>query len=614
MSDENKEAERWRRKYLEGLDELEQKERYWAGVEGAFRQAVSRLSLAAEMSYPALERPCDELRRALRARKEAKALLPLLDALAKGLDEGEAQKVEAGERSSPPEVLQRLLSGLDIPRGLRRKAKALEKRLTGAVQEAAAVEAVSGFIKEMAVWIAEDAAKREDSPTPAAGESLLGRLFSGKSNTADETPEPVGEAPGIEPAAQAFAYLIGKLPLPDTLQAKGQALGDQALQAETPTELNAVADALSGLLAGMLRARPEPSEPVQETPDAGSTSSEVLIQLLERLDFPEALESEVDALRTRLHTQGPRADAPGALKAVAELISRARLGVQREKQEIEAFLQDLTERLRELDQQLETNQASREAAVARREQLDHALGEEVQGIRSTVHEASELAVLKSDIQARIDHIQSQLQARRDMETARGEEVNEEVRAMTERMQALEQQTQDLQARLEEQRRKAQTDALTGLPNRMAFDTRAELELARWRRYRRPLVVAVADVDFFKRVNDDFGHKAGDKLLRIVARLLQGETRETDFVARYGGEEFVVLMPETDAPAAHIALEKLRVAVQECGVHFNDRPLNITISIGYTLLQEGDTPDTVFDRADQALYQAKEQGRNRCIGA
>ena len=168
------------------------------------------------------------------------------------------------------------------------------------------------------------------------------------------------------------------------------------------------------------------------------------------------------------------------------------------------------------------------------------------------------------------------------------------------------------AALEEQRARLLRDSLTQLPNREAWDDRLGQEYLRWQRYQRPLALLVGDVDRFKHINDSYGHQAGDKVLRIIARTIAGRVRKTDFVARYGGEEFVFLLPETDEAAALSIAEALRQAVEQCPFHFREERLSITMSFGLSSFREGDSPSSVFERADRALYQAKQSGRNCCM--
>jgi diguanylate cyclase len=155
------------------------------------------------------------------------------------------------------------------------------------------------------------------------------------------------------------------------------------------------------------------------------------------------------------------------------------------------------------------------------------------------------------------------------------------------------------------------DAVTGLPNRLAYEERMELELARWKRFDSPLTMLVWDVDDFKKINDRYGHQAGDKALRVIAQSLKARLRETDFIARFGGEEFVCLLCGAEGEEALSVAEEMRQSVESNGFHSQGKPVVVTISCGLTSFRKGDGVEQVFSRADKALYQAKRSGKNRC---
>lgn len=163
-----------------------------------------------------------------------------------------------------------------------------------------------------------------------------------------------------------------------------------------------------------------------------------------------------------------------------------------------------------------------------------------------------------------------------------------------------------------------TDPLTGLSNRRAFDRRWAVEVARARRFAMPLTLLIIDIDHFKDVNDTYGHAVGDRVLMQVGRLIQDGLRTTDVAARFGGEEFAVIAPHTMPQAAVTLAERVRIAVEReacsaLGVSASERA--ITVSIGVAGSEQGGSNDeTVFERADKALYEAKRNGRNRVVMA
>ena len=198
------------------------------------------------------------------------------------------------------------------------------------------------------------------------------------------------------------------------------------------------------------------------------------------------------------------------------------------------------------------------------------------------------------------------------ERGREQRLAEKLDLLQTRLNEMEQEASKARQIIEEQKRRATHDGLTGLPNRDAYQQRLEEELSRKARYGGPLTMVVADVDFFKRINDNYGHLAGDKVLQLLAKAMRKSLRDVDFIGRYGGEEFVILMPETNAEEALVATEKLRTKVESSPFNFRKERVPITMSFGISEFQTLEDGETVFERADKALYQAKAEGRNRCI--
>ncbi len=155
------------------------------------------------------------------------------------------------------------------------------------------------------------------------------------------------------------------------------------------------------------------------------------------------------------------------------------------------------------------------------------------------------------------------------------------------------------------------DTLTGIPNRLAYEERLQQEFKRWNRFGTPLTFLIWDIDHFKQINDQYGHAMGDVVLRGIANRLARRIRSTDFIARFGGEEFIMLLPGADMEAALQLADEIRMDIADSGFENADMNIPVTISCGLTRFQAGDSPQSVFDRADRALYQSKQAGRNCC---
>lgn len=155
------------------------------------------------------------------------------------------------------------------------------------------------------------------------------------------------------------------------------------------------------------------------------------------------------------------------------------------------------------------------------------------------------------------------------------------------------------------------DPLTGIGNRRLLDVKLDTALNERRRHDLPIGALFADIDHFKAINDRFGHDVGDRVLTMVARTLAGNVRGSDVVGRWGGEEFFLLLPQIDSSMLVQVADKLRLLVASAALAVgNDTVLNVTLSLGATLLCPGDTPATVLARVDRLMYAAKQGGRNR----
>lgn len=158
-----------------------------------------------------------------------------------------------------------------------------------------------------------------------------------------------------------------------------------------------------------------------------------------------------------------------------------------------------------------------------------------------------------------------------------------------------------------------TDELTGLFNRRSFDNSFEKEFLRAKRYNNNLTLVMFDIDYFKKVNDTYGHQCGDYILKQIANAALQTFRKTDTVFRFGGEEFVVILTETDINQAKIPLERFRKTVETLDLSFEGQKINITVSLGACQYNENmESKEEFLKLTDIALYDAKNSGRNKCV--
>jgi diguanylate cyclase len=300
------------------------------------------------------------------------------------------------------------------------------------------------------------------------------------------------------------------------------------------------------------------------------------------------------------------------MEHVAREIGRVVTTLHAQRAELEEFLEHITRQLALLEG-FTTWQVS--AAEKRRTDtagLGRTMETELEEINREVEANGDLDSLKTKVQSRLAAVASALQDFRANEARREAESEQRTASLRHEVAALTTRTVELTEKCAAQESRLLIDSLTRVGSRYAYEQRLVEEHARWQRHHQPLSFAILDIDRFKRINDEFGHDTGDRLLRAVAELLDRHKRSEDFLARLGGEEFVLLLPMTSLAGAVVVAEKLRAVIETAKFQHKGRIEKITISCGVSEFRPGEIPSAVYDRADRALYRAKEDGRNRCI--
>ncbi|MFT5720906.1 MAG: diguanylate cyclase [Motiliproteus sp.] len=338
--------------------------------------------------------------------------------------------------------------------------------------------------------------------------------------------------------------------------------------------------------------------------------SAILLGLLGQLSIPQHERTSARKLIQQLEQGFDWQQLPVVMDAVTTLVLNC-LVVRQE--DFENYLTSLNLQVVDIHGFLVESHAHQHARRESGQTLDLVVRNDLSQVELSLSQADSLDQLKSSVRLQLADIVKAMDRYRGEQEVREQQVGTRLEQLQQKLETIGEQSVRMQAHLEEQRMRAISDPLTTLPNRAAYSERVEQEFARQRRYQHPLTMVVCDIDHFKRINDSYGHLAGDKVLRLVAKLISGRLRDTDFVARYGGEEFVVLMPETAVEKAWVAIEQVRQAIAESPFNFGGQPVQITLSFGLTRVLEGDAgPDVAFQRADDALYKAKQQGRNRSV--
>jgi len=336
--------------------------------------------------------------------------------------------------------------------------------------------------------------------------------------------------------------------------------------------------------------------------------------LLDRLPAGNGTGSIAQALVTELATAKNDAALAGIVRRTADLIHEHGARLAQERLQSAAILGKVTERLGEMAGYLsDANQANRSHFEDTQSHSDTVLSQ-VRALTDEVGSASELSVLQSLVNARLERVSEHISGFRAREAIRLQEFKGRTEQMRARIAELERETGELHSQLDREKQGARLDPLTGVANRKSFEEHLSSQLAKQSGGEPAVVMLLWDIDNFKVINDSYGHRAGDRVLQSVAGCFLAAMRGSDFVARIGGEEFVMLLTGTKIAPALLIANEVRSAVEALRFHFRGTPVRVTVSCGLAELQQNDAAGTVFDRADSALYRAKQAGKNLCVAA
>ncbi|QFG33284.1 diguanylate cyclase [Pseudomonas umsongensis] len=659
MSDE---AQRWKEKYLQSIEQQEKLERRWDARLDLLRRGLVRSTLAAEGTDRAVDQCMKEMREVVRTDDMDAGLAALLPRLEKAvLDSEQRRETRVNQTSAALTALVTQLQTLPLPREVSRPLKHFAKQLDSRVSQAREIPLLLGELS----GLQGKALSQLESPAEPERPGLLQRLFGQRDTeeatvpaehalivqTAETVPasvvatrpviadtvpqvlqvtpdttQPIAVAPALEPQ-QAPARPAQVMAEAESLQPVrlSEPVGTPTLPAETavnPDELSPavlldtlplpspIAQALAAIdpqqpEQDMLYALPDSPEPSYSS--VAKHIEDTLLGLLEDLTVPERHRPQAESMRERLKNGLNWYELLPILDDLATLMLAISDGGQHE---FEAYLQRLNERLESFQSNLQAASAGHADSRSAAHAMDTQIREQVDGLQNSVQEAADLDDLKHVLENHLEVLLGTMDQHRQQRDEREQEVAARLQSLAERVAHMEQEAQGFREHLEEQRQKALIDPLTGLPNRAAWSERLEYEIGQWQQHGNTLMLAMLDLDHFKRINDNYGHLAGDKVLKIIASVLRKRLRPTDFIARFGGEEFVLLMPSTVPANGMKLLETLRASIEACPFHFKGEPVTITLSIGLAAFRAGEHGDAVLKRADQALYRAKNAGRNR----
>jgi diguanylate cyclase (GGDEF)-like protein len=285
------------------------------------------------------------------------------------------------------------------------------------------------------------------------------------------------------------------------------------------------------------------------------------------------------------------------------------LNINGEKEATKYFLDALNNALLDVKNIVANGSALTNNSSQKRKQWDTSLKSHVDKISSLLEKKNS----KQHISNEVGHMLAAITDKEKFDQQEKKQLLNNFKAMEQQLKTVETEAQGYKTKLQEQEVLSMQDSLTKLPNRAALDKRFSAEFKRVKATDSELWVVVADLDFFKKINDTYGHAAGDKTLRVIASVLSRSLRGSEFIARFGGEEFVILVPDISKVALTNMLNRVREKIKSIPFKFKNCDVQVTISMGATMIKSRDASEKFsFERADKALYQAKAHGRDQVI--
>ncbi|NMP33290.1 diguanylate cyclase [Thalassotalea sp. M1531] len=300
------------------------------------------------------------------------------------------------------------------------------------------------------------------------------------------------------------------------------------------------------------------------------------------------------------------------LSKIVEVFNIVAADMEQERKTAKTFLSTLSGALSKVQRAVKSTITDSDEQKELHEKINQKLTIQIGEMTSVVESATSLTEAKAELNDKIEGIAQTVEAKSLNELEYFTSLEQQLKTMQLKVIELEKQSQTFEKRLIEQQQKSMLDALTKLNNRASFDEHIAKQMVRYHHKPFELAIAVLDIDDFKRINDTYGHTAGDKTLQVIASTLVKSLDDNVFIARYGGEEFVLVFDSLSYGDLMVALDSLRNNIAKLPFKFKNNKVSMTTSIGVTHIRKGDNIHKAFERADQALYQAKNKGKNQVI--
>lgn len=635
---DNEDALRWKRKFLDALEDQERREALLDNRIRLLRRGLLGVSLAGDGQDPVLDKQLEELRKNLRKDDRETGLERLLENIESSvlrLDNEKQDSYLALKHAFDESIkeIQHLPMPGSLQRRIRKFHRQMSARLGDAQMHQVLITQFMSLLAEVSQHLLAKEAEREDQEA-SSRRGLFSRLFgteAAESATEAAKELPPESPPEISPETADDTCLstsdespISNEPIAneyvnDDSESADETCNDAIAALEGDVEVLSQDEAVVSLEGEVVRDASGLSEPGFSY-IAGHVEP-LLLRILECIHISEASFTLADTVRNTVVKGLNWYDFVAVLEQILQLLRQSTLD---QRGEYERFIGEVTESLGQVQAFVDQAQHYNEAVRDSEKALTDKVSSDVKQIAEAfVDEDMDINTIRETVQAQIHSILNSMEGFRSQRQQQDDAMGEQMQVMVDRIAMLEDESRQLREHLAKQEELASTDPLTELPNRESYRYRIESVIMQWQGTlgdenappdpgEPTLCLAVVDVDHFKRINDNWGHLAGDKVLKIVAREMRTALEDSDFLARYGGEEFVIILPETRPADAEARLNKLRTAIEAIPFHFKEERIVVTVSCGVVAMKINETADSLFGRADKMLYQAKQEGRNLVI--
>ncbi|QOL24536.1 diguanylate cyclase [Thalassotalea sp. LPB0316] len=336
---------------------------------------------------------------------------------------------------------------------------------------------------------------------------------------------------------------------------------------------------------------------------------EKVIESINKLSLSARYQQQLTQLKEQINNSD---NTDEIINSIVNAFSLIASDLKEERDSAKSFLSSLSTTLTTVQKAVSSTLVENDENLKKHHELNSALNSKLDEISHSIDVSESLNQVKDEISHKLLSIANIIEKKVDVEQDTHQKLERKLKAMEAKVKQLDTESKTFERKLQKQIQKNFTDPLTKLGNRAAFDDAMNKALNHHAKNQANTAVVVMDLDNFKQINDTFGHTAGDKTLQVIAKTIQATIAKGAFAARYGGEEFVLIYRDIEHEHLLTELESVRAKIASLPFKFKNKKVSITVSIGATHVKQGDNVFICFERADNAMYQAKTTGKNKVV--